>query len=276
MTWADGEAGVVAWCWSNRVPDRFRRIGRRLLAGLLTAPGAALMADLDRLGKRGSYRLGQLRVQGAGPAGPPPPRRPRFRARHRGPTSLWLLAAAAGAAVIAGGAAAGLWFAPLAVGLAAGLVNRFAGWRPRVLVPAVAAMAVAGWGIPLWWPALHGQPAGGTAPVIAALASLPGSAAGGVLVALLAAVLQALAGLWLGRALTPRPRPVAPAPETPSPAAADPAVAVPDAADPAPAVSAPAVSAPAVSAPAVSAPADPAPAEPAPADPAVAGGDAPP
>jgi hypothetical protein len=178
------------------------------------------MTDLDRLGKPGSYRLGRLRAQGSGPSLPPSPRRPRFRRRHRGPTSLWLLAAAAGAAVIAGGAAAGLWFAPCAIGLAAGLVNRAACWRARVLVPAVAAMAAAGWGIPLWWPALHGQPAGGTTRVIATLASLPGSAIGGVPVTLLVAVLQALAGLWLGRALTPRPRPVTPGPE---PLSADPA-----------------------------------------------------
>ncbi|HMH93984.1 MAG TPA: hypothetical protein VK586_23255 [Streptosporangiaceae bacterium] len=78
-------------------------------------------SDLKRLGRRGSYRLGQLRTQGVGPAGPPP-LRPRFRRPwHRGPAPLGLLAAVAGAAVIAGGAAAGLWFAPFLVGLAAGL-----------------------------------------------------------------------------------------------------------------------------------------------------------
>ena len=42
-------------------------------------------SDLKRLGRRGSYRLGQLRTQGAAPTGPPPPLQPRFRrARHRG------------------------------------------------------------------------------------------------------------------------------------------------------------------------------------------------
>jgi hypothetical protein len=192
------------------------------------------MTDLDRLGKPGSYRLGRLRAQGSGPSLPPPsPRRPRFRRRHRGPTSLWLLAAAAGAAAIAGGAAAGLWFAPCAIGLVAGLVNRVAGWQARVLVPAVAAMAVASGGIPLWWPALHGQPPGGTAWVTAGLPGLPGSAAGGVLVTLLVAVAQALAGLWLGRALPPRPRPVVPGPDPLSADAADFAALDPAAADPA-------------------------------------------
>ena len=175
------------------------------------------VTDLNRLGKPGSYRLGRLRVQGTGPAGPPPPLRPRFRRpRHQGPTSLWLLAAAAGVAVIAAGAAAGLWFVPLAAGLVAGLANRIGGWRARVLVPAVAVMAIVGWGIPLWWPALHGQRAGGTAPVIAALAALPASATAGVLLTLLVGVLQALAGLLLGRTLTRLPRP-----EIPDAAAAD-------------------------------------------------------
>lgn len=110
-------------------------------------------------------------------------------------------------AVIAGGAAAGLWFVPFAAGLAAGLVNRIGGWRARAIVPAVAGMAVAGWGIPLWWPALHGEPAGGTARVIAALAARPASATAGVLVTLLVAAVQALAGLGLGRALTRPARP---------------------------------------------------------------------
>jgi hypothetical protein len=165
------------------------------------------VTDLRRLGKPGSYRLGRLRVQGSAPPGPPPPLRPRFRRpRHQGPTALWLLAAAAGAALIAAGAAAGLWFLPLAAGVAAGLANRFGGWRARVLVPVVAAMAMAGWGMALGWPALHGHPAGGTAPVIAGLARRTSSATASVLVALLIAALLALAGLWLGHALAQYPR----------------------------------------------------------------------
>ena len=77
-------------------------------------------SDLKRLGRRGSYRLGQLRTQGVAPAGLRPPRRPRFgRPWHRGPAAVWLLAGVAGAAIIAGGAAAGLWFAPLIVVAAA-------------------------------------------------------------------------------------------------------------------------------------------------------------
>jgi hypothetical protein len=163
-------------------------------------------ADLNRLGKRGAYRLGRLRAQGIGEMTPPVPFRPSFaRPRHRGALSLWLLAWLAGTAIIAAGAVTGLWFLPFAAGLLAGLANRIGGWRLRILLPAAAAMAVVGWGIPLWWPALHGQPSGATARVIAALVGLPAYAAVGIAVTLLVAVIQVLAGTWLGRALTPRP-----------------------------------------------------------------------
>ncbi|MGA3154068.1 MAG: hypothetical protein ACLPN6_16505 [Streptosporangiaceae bacterium] len=163
------------------------------------------MTDLKRLGKRGSYRLGRLRAQGIGVTGPPEPFRPSFaRPHHRGPASLWLLGCLLGTVVIIAGVAAGLWFVPFIVGLAAGLANWAGCWRLRVALPAVAAMAIIGWGIPLWWPALHGQPSGAAARVIAALAGLPAYAATGIAAALLVAVVQGLVGFWLGRALTPR------------------------------------------------------------------------
>jgi hypothetical protein len=164
------------------------------------------VTDLKRLGKRGSYRLGRLRAQGIAVASPPVPLRPSFtRPRHRGPTSAWLLAALAGTAVIGAGTAAGLWWLPFVVGLLAGLANRLGGWRARVLAITVTVMAIAGWAIPLGWPALHGEPVGATARVIAALAGLPALATTGVILTLAVAVVQALAGLWLGRALTPFP-----------------------------------------------------------------------
>lgn len=143
------------------------------------------MADLRRLGKRGSYRLGA----------------PRARVS----SWWWLAIVLAGTLVIAGAAEFGLWFMPFLAGLAAGLGAARLGWRLRHTLPAVVIMALLGWGVPLYWPALvQGQPAGATARVIAALAGLPPHAFTGVLVTLLVAVLQAVAGLWLGRAVTPR------------------------------------------------------------------------
>jgi len=115
----------------------------------------------------------------------------------------WLGASVTGAVVIAVAAEFGLWFVPFAIGLAAGLASGRAGWRLRHALPAVIVMAVAGWGIPLLWQAVRGQPAGATARVIAALAGLPPHAAVGVVVTLLVASLQAVVGLWLGRAVLP-------------------------------------------------------------------------
>jgi hypothetical protein len=162
-------------------------------------------SDLKRLGKRGSYRLGRLRAQGISEPRTPAPMRVSFaRPSHYGPVSLWLLAWLGGTAAVWGGAIAGLWYAPFVVGLAAGLANRFGGWRARVTIPAVALMAAAGWAAELAWMELHGESAKATAHVIAALLGLPAHAAVGIAVTLLIAVVQALVGLWLGRALTPR------------------------------------------------------------------------
>jgi hypothetical protein len=164
------------------------------------------MTDLKRLGKRGAYRLGSLRPQGIGWAAPPVPFRPSFAPpTRRGPLSAWLGGLLAGTAVILAGAVAGLWFIPFVIGLLAGFVMRSGGWRLRVTLAAVAVMAAVGWGVPLGWAALHGQPTGATARVIAALAGLPPHAVVGVVVTLLVPVLQGLAGAWLGRALAPRP-----------------------------------------------------------------------
>jgi hypothetical protein len=165
------------------------------------------VTDVKRLGKRGSYRLGRLRAQGIADLAPPSPYRPSFvRPQHRGPASGWLLAAACGAAVMAGGAVIGWWFVPFGVGVLAGVANWVGGWRARVMVTALTFMAIIGWGVPLWWPAWHGEPAGATARVIAALLGLPAYAFVTFALTLLIAIAQALVGLWLGRALTPRPR----------------------------------------------------------------------
>ena len=169
-------------------------------------------SEADRLGKRGSYRLGALGQQGVGRPALPRPFRPYFtRPYHAGPTSAWVLAALGGTAAIAAGAALGWWFVPFAVGLIAGLITGAGGWRLRVCVPAVIVMAAAGWGAPLWSLALRGLPVGATAAAIGGLAgaagwpALPVNAAAVVGLTLAVSIAQALAGLWLGRAVTSRP-----------------------------------------------------------------------
>jgi hypothetical protein len=103
-------------------------------------------------------------------------------------------------AVCLGCAELGLWFAPFV--LAAGLVT----FRPRSrgVVPVIVAGAVGGWAIALWLMALDSLPVGATARSIAALAGLPPYAAVAIAVTLLLAALQALAGIWLARAVFPR------------------------------------------------------------------------
>jgi hypothetical protein len=153
------------------------------------------MADLRRLGKRGSYRLGRRGSFGLGAA------------RDRVSPALWLVIVLAGTLVIAGAAELGLWFVPFLAGLAVGLLLAPRGWRLRHTLPAVLVMALLGWGVPLYWPAVvPGQPAGATARVIAALAGVPPHAVFGVVFTLLVAVLQAVVGLWLGRAFRPGSR----------------------------------------------------------------------
>jgi hypothetical protein len=107
-----------------------------------------------------------------GPQGPPSagrtPRGPSFGTlRPRGPVLWWLTGCAVTAVILGFGAALGLWFLPFVAGIAAGA----APWRAR-----------------------------------SALAGLPPHAAVGVAATLLAGLLQALAALWLARALTYRLR----------------------------------------------------------------------
>ena len=162
------------------------------------------MSDLRRLGRRGSYRLGRLGSPAAPRSAPPGPHYPTFTPGHGGPAVLWLLAWLAMAAIIAVGALAGLWFLPFLAGLATGLAAGPGRWRLRVTLPATVVVAAAGWGAALWWQVLHDMPSGAVAVVIAALAGLPPHAWAAIVVTLLVAVIQAIVGLWLGRALTPR------------------------------------------------------------------------
>lgn len=164
------------------------------------------MADLRRLGRRGSYRLGRLA---------PPPSRPTlpgvhypsFARRHRGPAGLWLLASAAALVATAAAALAGWWYLPLAVGLAGGLAAGWGRWRLRASIPAIIVITAGGWGAALVWLTAQGLPERPVAREIAALAGLPAHASVAVAAALVVAALQGLAGLWLGRALAPQRRP---------------------------------------------------------------------
>jgi hypothetical protein len=161
------------------------------------------VADPRRLGKRGAYRLGELRTAGLRPARVPVPREPSFRPRRpRGPLLAALLACAVTAALLGLGAGLGWWFLPFAAGIAAGAGP----WRTLPALGLVVLAVVAGWGAALWWPALSGAPAGATARVIAALAGLPPHAAVGVAATLGIGVLQAVVALWLARAVTYRLR----------------------------------------------------------------------
>ena len=99
------------------------------------------MADLRRLGKRGSYRLGRLGGPRPAPSAPPAPHYPSFASHHRGPAVLWLLACLAGVVIVAAGALAGWWFLPFLTGLAGGLAAHYGRWRLRVSLPAVMLIA---------------------------------------------------------------------------------------------------------------------------------------
>jgi hypothetical protein len=161
-------------------------------------------ADPRKLGKRGSYRLGSL----AGPPSARPslrsPRYPAWAPGRRGPVLAWLLAGLACAAILAVGALAGLWYLPFLAGLAAGVAARYGRLRLRVTLPAVVVVAAAGWGAALAWLTLRdGLPEQPVARTIAALGGLPAHAAAGIAVTLLVAAIQAVAGLWLGRAVAP-------------------------------------------------------------------------
>ncbi len=161
--------------------------------------------EFKRLGKSGSYRLGRLRTQGVREVPQPVPFRPWFaRDRRRGPVAVWLLALLLGVLVIIGGAELGWWFLPFVVGLAAGFANRIAGWRTLVALPAVAAMAFAGWAMPLLWQAFPDGRTYGPVARELALLGLPAHSSAGLALTLLFAVVQALVGYRLAAALTPR------------------------------------------------------------------------
>jgi len=169
-----------------------------------------------RLGKRGAYRLGELRAAAPPPRRPCAPREPSFgpsrRSRpDRGSVLAWLAGCAVLAALLGLAAGFGWWFTPLVAGVVAGVASGVApgaaagvgpgARRARPALGLVVLAVLAGWGAALWWPALSGAPAGATARAVAALAGLPPYAGVGVAGTLLVGVAQALAAFWLARAL---------------------------------------------------------------------------
>jgi hypothetical protein len=100
------------------------------------------------------------------------------------------------------GAYLGAWWVPFPVGVAVGMPV-VAGWLGRGGLLAATAGAVLGWALSLWAMALSSLPVGATARAIAALAGLPPYAGVAVVVTLLLAMLQVLAGGWLARAVFP-------------------------------------------------------------------------
>jgi hypothetical protein len=128
-------------------------------------------------------------------------------ARPSAPGVLLISVFAVIAIAAAGLAQAGAWWVPFVAGVYAGLASL----RWRRVVPVTVAACAIGWALPLWILALLGYPSGATARAIAAFAGLPPYAAVIIAVTLLLAVLQALAGAWLaravGRAVTPVRRP---------------------------------------------------------------------
>lgn len=110
----------------------------------------------------------------------------------------WPTAAAAGA-LVALSTAVQLWFTPFLVGLAFGAVLRHR--QARTAAGLVASATAAGWALPLVVRAVLGQPVLGIARVTAGLAGLPAIGFLTVLITLLIAVLQGLAGVWFARAV---------------------------------------------------------------------------
>lgn len=125
--------------------------------------------------------------------------RPRLSWRRAATRAAAFIAATA---AIAAGAEAGAWFLPFAAGVCAGLLSRFLGLRACLLTAGAASLL--GWAVPLCWQAISGAPVGGVARTVAALAGLPPYALATVAATLFVAAVQALCGLWLVRALTPR------------------------------------------------------------------------
>jgi hypothetical protein len=116
----------------------------------------------------------------------------------------WLPPMVFAAALVALGSAIGLWYLPFAAGVLLGVATRLARFGRAVSVTGLLLLGPVGWGAALAAMSWHGAAIGATARIAAAIAGLPPLAALTVALTLLIALVQAAAGLWLGRAFTPR------------------------------------------------------------------------
>jgi hypothetical protein len=121
---------------------------------------------------------------------------PRSSRLHLIAERPWL-AAACGAAIVAAASALHLWFVPFLVGLVFGVGFRLR--RARAAAGFASVAAAVGWAVPLAARAILGDPVLGIARVTAGLAGLPAIGWLAVAATLLVAVIQGLAGAWLGR-----------------------------------------------------------------------------
>ncbi|MFG1972833.1 hypothetical protein ACGFJC_26200 [Nonomuraea fuscirosea] len=113
----------------------------------------------------------------------------------------WACTVVAGVAAVWAGSLLGWWWSPFACGLVVGFAARPLRCRRRSAIAAAALIALAGWGLPLLWRVLDGEPVGAAARTAAALAGLPPAPVLVVSATMLTAVFQSLAGAWLGWAL---------------------------------------------------------------------------
>lgn len=115
---------------------------------------------------------------------------------------VWPAGVVLGILVVWFGSDLGLWFAPVVVGLLAGIGTGLRRSRWPAAYGLVVLAAVLGWLLPLGLRAVAGQPVMGAANTTADLAGFAG--AGGIVVVatVLVALLQAVVGTWLGRAVT--------------------------------------------------------------------------
>jgi hypothetical protein len=116
----------------------------------------------------------------------------------------WIAAIVLAAALVAWGSVIGLWYLPFTAGVLLGVATRLGRLGLIAGATGLVLLGPGAWGAVLAAMTLHGEAIGATARIAAAIAGLPPLAALTVILTLLIASLQAIAGLWLGRALTPR------------------------------------------------------------------------